>query len=73
MFNKKQGLWFKMSTKPVKYRFWLFVSKTSKMIMTTISITIQDGKITWIEQRGEEIPNPKWDNFVCETTKILEQ
>jgi len=43
------------------------------MVMTTISITIQDGKITWIEQRGEEIPNPKWDNFVCETTKILEQ
>ena len=62
-----------MSIKHVKYRFWLFVKKNKSNNMTMISITIQDGKITWIEQRGEEIPNPKWDDFVCETTKILEQ
>lgn len=40
--------------------------------MTKIEITIQNGKITCFEQRGEEIPNPKWDELVTSVTNIIE-
>lgn len=39
--------------------------------MTKVNITIQDGKITWIEQQGEELPN--WDELVCAVTNIIER
>jgi hypothetical protein len=41
--------------------------------MTKVNITIQDGKITWIEQVGEEIPNPMWDELVASVTNIVER
>lgn len=39
--------------------------------MTQINITIQDGKITWIEQQGEELSN--WDELVASITNIVER
>jgi hypothetical protein len=39
--------------------------------MTRVNITIQDGKITWIEQQGEELPN--WDELVASVTNVVER
>ena len=38
--------------------------------MTKIEITIQDGKITWIEQQGDQLPN--WDELVASVTNLIE-
>jgi len=38
--------------------------------MTKINITIQDGKITWIEQMGDELP--MWDELVASITNLIE-
>jgi hypothetical protein len=40
--------------------------------MTKIEITIQDNKITYIGQVGEEIPNPMWDELVASVTNVVE-
>lgn len=44
--------------------------------MTTITIVIQErnGKptITWLEQQGDTIPNPLWDNFVVQTSNLFD-
>ena len=31
--------------------------------MTKVEITIQNGRITWVEQSGDELPNDKWENL----------
>ena len=31
--------------------------------MTKVEITIQNGKVTWIEQSGEELPQELWNDF----------
>lgn len=41
--------------------------------MTKIEITIQNGKITFIEQKGDELPNPTWDELVCAVTNVVEE
>jgi len=38
---------------------------------TRVSITIQDGKITWIEQQGDQLPN--WDELVASVTNVVER
>ena len=42
-------------------------------IMTRINITIQDNKITYIGQVGDELPNPMWDELVASVTNIVER
>ena len=39
--------------------------------MTKVNITIQNGKVTFIEQKGDELPN--WDEFVCAVTNVVER
>ena len=41
--------------------------------MTKIEITIQNGKITFIEQKGDELPNPVWDELVASITNVVER
>lgn len=31
--------------------------------MTKVEITIQNGKVTWIEQNGERLPNKVWESI----------
>ena len=38
--------------------------------MTKVNITIQDGKVTWIEQQGDQLPN--WDELVASVTNLIE-
>ena len=44
--------------------------------MTTITIVIQERngqpKITWLEQQGDVLPQSKWDNFVAQTSNLIE-
>jgi hypothetical protein len=30
---------------------------------TDVTLTIQDGKLTWIEQKGDELPVELWNNL----------
>lgn len=39
--------------------------------MTKINITIQNGKVTFIEQKSDELPN--WDELVCAVTNVVER
>lgn len=32
--------------------------------MTRVEITIKDNKVTFIEQKGDELPNPTWDEYL---------
>jgi hypothetical protein len=41
--------------------------------MTKVNITIQDGRVTWIEQKGEELPNPMWDELVAAVANVVER
>jgi len=29
--------------------------------MTKVEITINDGKVTWVDQRGDALPNEQWE------------
>lgn len=44
--------------------------------MTTIHITIQErnGKptITWMDKKGDPLPEGKWDEFVLATAKVFD-
>ena len=31
--------------------------------MTKVEITIQDGKVTWVEQTGDQLPQELWNDF----------
>lgn len=31
--------------------------------MTKVEITIQNGKVTWVEQSGDELPNERWEEL----------
>lgn len=31
--------------------------------MTKVEITIQNGKVTWVEKSGDEIPQELWNDF----------
>ena len=31
--------------------------------MTKIEITIQNGKVTWVEQRGDQLPQELWNDL----------
>ncbi len=31
--------------------------------MTKVEITIQNGKVTWLEQSGEPLPREQWENL----------
>lgn len=39
--------------------------------MTKVNITIQDGKVTCIEQQGDQLHN--WDELVCAITNTIER
>lgn len=41
--------------------------------MTRVEITIQNGKVTCIEQKGDELPNPTWDELVVAVTNMIEK
>lgn len=41
--------------------------------MTRVEITIQNGKVTFIEQKGDELPNPMWDELVASVTNVVER
>lgn len=32
--------------------------------MTKVVITIRDGKITWIDQRGDSLPKEQWEKLL---------
>ena len=31
--------------------------------MTKVEITIKDGKVTWVDQRGDQLPQELWNDF----------
>lgn len=31
--------------------------------MTKVTITIQNGNVTWLEQSGEPLPNDQWEDL----------
>lgn len=31
--------------------------------MTKVTITIQNGKVTWVDQRGDALPNDQWEDL----------
>lgn len=31
--------------------------------MTKVEITIQNGRVTWVEQSGDELPQELWNDF----------
>lgn len=41
--------------------------------MTKIEITIQDNKVTWIEQSGDELRQELWDDFIVAIRSAVER
>jgi hypothetical protein len=39
--------------------------------MTKVEITIQNGKVTWLEQSGEPLPNGKWEDLNVAVAKVF--
>ena len=42
------------------------------MIMTKVEITIQNGKVTWLDFAGEELPQSVKERLVINIKKALE-
>jgi len=38
--------------------------------MTKIEITIQNGKVTWVEQTGDQLPNDVWEKLNIKIKEI---
>jgi hypothetical protein len=38
--------------------------------MTNVEITIKDGKVTWVDQSGDELPNDVWEKLNIKIKEI---
>ena len=41
--------------------------------MTKVEITIQNGRVTWVDQSGDELPNEKWTELNLALARIFDK